>query len=88
MSDVQPVTAGHFIVKYLGKYYLTQEVWEFDPSADPGSLQADQAFWLKQIQSLYLGGVDKADGAVHVAGGKVGEASQIDDGGGSTPGKP
>ena len=84
MSNAMPSSALRFIVKQSGKYYLTREIWEFDPSMDTSGLQAGQIFWLKQIVALY-GGPGKPDGVVQVGGGGACEASQITNGSG--PGK-
>jgi hypothetical protein len=85
MSGAHQEAAVHFIVKYQGKYYLTQELWEFDPAMDKSSLHPDQAFWLTQIPELYDDSTDRADGAVHVTAAQVCKASQIGGGGLSAP---
>jgi hypothetical protein len=55
-----------FIVKHDDKYYLTHELWEFDPKHPLEDLDPNQVTSLKQIATKFHGGTP-TQGAVELA---------------------
>ncbi len=65
MSVPNEAPPFRFIVKHDGKYYLTHELWEFDPSRSSNDLNEDQDTSLKQISTTFEGGTPTG-GAVEI----------------------
>jgi hypothetical protein len=88
-EDIMPVTNDtppfRFIVMHNDKYYLTHELWEFDPKFPPEKLDPNQATFLKQIPTRFQGGT-KTQGAVEIDSGHAVAFTEINRVK-STPGK-
>ncbi len=65
MSATSEAPPFRFIVMYKDKYYLTHELWEFDPNNPPPNLDENQKTSLNQIAATFDGGTP-TQGAVEI----------------------
>ncbi len=70
MSVTHDAPPFRFIVKHNEKYYLTHELWEFDPGNPPKDLDGNQKTSMDQIQGAYHGGT-QTQGAAEVDSGRA-----------------
>ena len=84
MSSSNNTAPLRFVIKHNDKFYLTHELWEFDPSIPHDHLDDNQKTALAQIPGVFRDG-RPTQGASVVGHGFVTQSSQITPSGTSPP---